>query len=112
MQRVNQWSIYTGLNGETKFVISENTVKPVLSAHSKRTQKMVFKTHYRLMQVKSIAESATLSTFIKLLFSIATFVLSIFKWPHKTGFTVHLNIHLCIEKNIFTKTIIDLTVIC
>ena len=33
-----------------------NTVKPVLSGHSKRTQKLFFKTDYRLMQVKSIAE--------------------------------------------------------
>ena len=31
-------------------------VKPVLSGHSKRRQKLVFKTDYRLMQVKSIAE--------------------------------------------------------
>ena len=47
------------------------TVKPVLSGHSKRS-KLVFKTDYRLMQVKSIAEcskehSAILSTFIELL---------------------------------------------
>ena len=32
--------------------------------------------------------SEILSTFIKLPFSIKTFVLSIFKWPLKTGFTV------------------------
>ena len=32
--------------------------------------------------------SAILSTFIKLPFSIKTFILSIFKWPLKTGFTV------------------------
>ena len=32
--------------------------------------------------------SAILSTFIKLPFSIKTFVLSIFKWPLKTGFTI------------------------
>ena len=43
------------------------------------------------MQVKSIAErehSAILSTFIMLPFSIRTFVLSLFKWPLKTGFSV------------------------
>ena len=76
---------------------------------------LVFKTDYRLMQVKSIAEcfkhSAILLTFIKLPFSIKTFVLSIFKWPLKTGFTVHLNFHLCLEENTFTHTIVDLTVI-
>ena len=32
------------------------TVKPVLSGHSKRRPKLVFKTGYRLMQVQSIAE--------------------------------------------------------
>ena len=32
------------------------TVKPVLSGHSKRRPKFVFKTNYPLMQVKSIAE--------------------------------------------------------
>ena len=32
-------------------------VKPVLSGHSKRNPKLVFKTVHRLMQVKSIAES-------------------------------------------------------
>ena len=35
--------------------IHVTTVKPVLSSHSKRP-KLVFKTDYRLMQVKSIAE--------------------------------------------------------
>ena len=33
-----------------------NTVKPVLSGHSKEGQKYVFKTDNRLMQVKSITE--------------------------------------------------------
>ena len=50
------------------------TVKPVLSGHSKRRQKNVFKTDCPLMQVESIAEcskhSAILSTFIKLPFVI------------------------------------------
>ena len=32
------------------------TVKPVLSGHSKEDQKLVFKTDYRLIQVKSIAK--------------------------------------------------------
>ena len=35
--------------------------------------------------------SAILSTFIKLAFVIKIFVLSIFEWPLKTGFTVFLN---------------------
>ena len=37
-------------------VKTENTVKPVLSDHSKIIYKMVFKIDYRLMKVKSIAE--------------------------------------------------------
>ena len=36
--------------------------------------------------------SAILSTFIKLPFVIKIFVLSIFEWPLKTGFTVHVQI--------------------
>ena len=44
---------------------------------------MVFKTNYRLMQVKSI-----FSTFIKLSFVIKIFVLFTFEWPLKTGITV------------------------
>ena len=35
--------------------------------------------------------SAILSTFIKLPFVMKSFVLSIFEWPLKTGFTVHRN---------------------
>ena len=67
-------------------------VKLVLSGHSKRLPKLVFKTDYCLMQVKSITDGAyscsILSTFIKLPFIIKIFVLSIFEWPLKTGFTV------------------------
>ena len=36
--------------------MKEHTVKPVLSGQSKRRPKVVFKTDYCLMQVKSIAE--------------------------------------------------------
>ena len=57
------------------------------NGHSQKVHKLVFKTDYRLMQVESIAEcskgehSAILLTFIKLLFVIKIFVLSIFEWP-------------------------------
>ena len=37
-------------------VFSVSTVKPVLSGHSKKKPKLVFKTYYLLMQVESIAE--------------------------------------------------------
>ena len=78
----------------SRFIItcmySKTCVKRTLS---KRPQ-LVFNANYRLMQVKSIAEcskghSAILFTFIKLQFVIKIFELSIFKWPLKTGFTVH-----------------------
>ena len=43
---------FQGLQGS----INLDTVKPVLSSHSQKDQKWVFKTNYCLMQVKSIAE--------------------------------------------------------
>ena len=33
-----------------------HTVKPMQNGHSQKDRKLVFKTNYRLMQVKSIAE--------------------------------------------------------
>ena len=68
-------------------------VKPVLSSHSRRRPKLVFKTDCHLMQVKVLQNAprehfAILSTFIKLPIVFKTFVLSIFKWLFKTGFTV------------------------
>ena len=55
----------------------------------KKTEKLVFKTNYLLMQVNSIAEySAILLTFIKLPIVIKIFVLSIFEWLFYTGFTI------------------------
>ena len=57
----------------------EGTVKPTCKAATQKGQKLVLKANYRLMQVKSIAESAILSTFIRLPFAIKTFVLSIFE---------------------------------
>ena len=60
--------VHTSIPKKTQY-----TVKPVLSSHSKRRPKLVFKTEYCLMQVKSIAlleHSAILSNFIKLPFSL------------------------------------------
>ena len=68
------------------------TVKSVLSGHSKRRPNMVFNTDYCFMQIKSIAECS--STFIKLSFVIKIFVLSIFDWSLKTGFTVWSNCNI------------------
>ena len=44
------------------------------------------------MQNAPREHSAILSTFIKLPFVFKTFVLSIFEWPLKTGFTVNARI--------------------
>ena len=78
----------------------KSTVKPDLNRHSQKDQKLDLKTNYRLMQVKRIAQkncrmlplehSAILLTCIKLPFAIKILVLSILKWPLKTGFTVPL----------------------
>ena len=64
------------------FYYSKTCVRWLLS----KELKLVFKTNYRLMQVKG-EHSARLSTFIKLPFVIKIFVLSIFEWPFYTGFT-------------------------
>ena len=51
--------------------------------------------------------SAILLTFIKLPFVIQIFVLSIFEWPRKTGFTVVLILGECMQlnKNLLTLCI-------
>ena len=67
--------------------------KTCLKRPLKKKTKMGFKTDYRLMQVKSIAECskrAFCNTFDLHLATICfkTCVLFIFEWPLKTGFTV------------------------
>ena len=76
-----------------------NTVKPVLSKLApKRTPKIGFKDRLLLNAGQKYCRmlqgelSAFLPTFMKLPFVNKIFVLSIFVWPLKTGFTVHLNI--------------------
>ena len=71
-----------------------NTVKTVLSGHSKRRPKIGFQDRFLLNACQKYCRmlqeehSAILLTFIKLPFVIKIFVLSIFEWPLKTGFTV------------------------
>ena len=76
-----------------------NTVKPVLSGHSKK--RPIFGFQGQLLLNKGIKgqkycrmlqreHSAIISTFIKLPFVIKIFVLSIFEWTLQTGFTVTL----------------------
>ena len=70
------------------------TVKPVISGHSKKDQKIDFqdqsllKAGQKYCRMLQRVHSAILLTFIKLPFAIKTFVLSIFKWTLKTGFIV------------------------
>ena len=47
--------------------------------------------------------SAILSTFIKLPSVIKIFVLSIFEWPPKTGYTVSINENRFILKNLLSS---------
>ena len=68
-----------------------NTVKPVLSGYSKRRPKLVLKTDYCLMQVKSIAECSKGSILQYFQPSLSySLSLSIYEWPLKTGFTVFM----------------------
>ena len=71
----------------------DTTVKLALISFSKQDQKLVFKSDYLLMQGQSIedcSKRAFCNNFdhIKLPFVFKTFVLYIFEWPLKTGFTV------------------------
>ena len=76
-------------------------VKSEFSGHSKRRPTFGFQDRFtrnagqkycRMLQGE---HSAILSTFIKLSFVIKIFVLSIFEWPLKTGFTVFcLKVHV------------------
>ena len=70
-------------------------MKPVLSGHSKRRPIIFFKTYYCLMHVKSIAECSkgSILQYFRPPLSCHLLLrpfLSIFEWPLKTGFTVHI----------------------
>ena len=52
------------------------------------------------MQNAPIEHSAILSTFIKLTFVFKTFVLSVFEWPLRTGFTVLSSCDTCTCNNV------------
>ena len=73
---------------------SRSTVKPVYKSLSQKYRKLVFKTNYHLMQVKSIGECSKgsilqyLRPSLSYHLSLRSFVLSIFEWPFYTGYTV------------------------
>ena len=77
MKRVNGYPLHS-------------TVKSVLSGHSKRISKIGFQCLLSLNAGQQYCRehSAILSTFIKLQFSIKTVLLSNFRLPLKTDFTV------------------------
>ena len=71
-----------------------NTVKPVLSGHSKRRPNIGFQTQLWLNAGQKVLQNAPTGAFCntfvlhELPFVIKIFVLSIFEWPLKAGFTV------------------------
>ena len=75
------------------------------TATPQKDRKLFFKTNYRLMQVKNIAEcskgehSAILSTFIKLPFVMKIFILSIFEW-FTVYQTIFVSICVCTEQHL------------
>ena len=71
-----------------RYTEQNSTVKPVLSGHSKKKTKNAFQDRLSFNAGQVEEHSAIPSTCIKLPFVIKTFVLSIFEWPFKTGFTV------------------------
>ena len=92
------------------------TVKTVLSDHSKRTQNFCFQYQISLNASQKYCRmlqrehSAILLTFIKLPFSIKTFVLSIFKWQFKTGVTVSCDFELIFKYHFWCGKRQDLTI--
>ena len=83
-----------------------NTVKPVKNGHFQKVQKLVYKTNYLLMQVKSIAECSKGSILqyfwpsLSYHLSFKIFILSIFEWLFYTGFTVDKNSYFHKQKKL------------
>ena len=77
------------------------TVKPVLNRHSKDDQNRFLRgiiayCRSKLLQNAPMEHSAILLTCIKVPHGFMAFVLSIFEWLLKTGFTVHVtNMFFC-----------------
>ena len=95
-----------------------NTVKPVLSGHSKVDKTQILKTSSGLLLVESIAEcsdhSAIFLTCIKCLSVLKTYFKVFFAWSLKTGFTIYLSesVHFLVfaKRRHFHYTIIVLVV--
>ena len=77
--------------------IKLNTVKPVLSSHTKRPKigfqdQISLNAGQKYCRMLQGEHSAILSTFIKLPFFIKIFFLSILSGPYKTGFAITENL--------------------
>ena len=85
-------------------VVGKHPCKTCVRRHSQKDHNLVFKTKYRLMQVKSIAEclehSAMLKTFIKLPFVIKIFVLPDLLVAVYTGLSPWLNLRFSLALTI------------
>ena len=68
--------------------------KTCVKSHSKKTTDLFSKQFSLKADQKYYGASANFSTFIKLLFVIKIFVLSIFEWPFYTCFTVYIKLHV------------------
>ena len=85
----DKWHSYNALSALWLAGKFSTTVKPVLSSHSKRIQdRLSLNAGQKYCRMLQGEHSAILSTYIKLPFVIKIFVLSIFEWPLKKGFTV------------------------
>ena len=70
---------------ELFFVYSKICLKKTKNGFQDRLSLNAGQRYCRMLQIE---HTAILSTFIKLPFAIKIFVLSIFEWPLKTGFTI------------------------
>ena len=82
---MSEWAFKGGL-----LCLCDSTVKPVLSWNTKNwiSIPIIAKCRSIVLQNAPVEHPAILLTFIKLLFSVKTIVLSIFKWLLKTGLIV------------------------
>ena len=83
-------SIEQILNNPTIYIYSKTCLKrPLKSTHKVGFQdRLSLNAGQKYCRMLQGEHSAILSAFIKLPFVIKIFVLSIFEWPFKTGFTV------------------------
>ena len=79
---------------ESTFILKCNTLKPVKNCHSQKTKigfqyQLSLNAGQKCCRMLQGEHSAILWTFVKLPSVIKIFVLSIYEWPLKTGFTVY-----------------------